>query len=114
MLMLNIGVDYMGNGTALTVMASDRSDKQNMNINDHKTDLQQVKEYQCLVPLAVLGGISLLIILGMLAMCVCYRRAFLMHQRDCNASQQHQQSSGETHYATLMFESRRHGRVSKS
>ncbi|KAF5907766.1 uncharacterized protein DAT39_002506, partial [Clarias magur] len=70
---------------------ADRSDKQNMNINGHKTDLQQVKEYQCLVQLAVLGGISLLIILGMLVLCVCYRRVVLMHRRDCNASQQHQQ-----------------------
>ncbi|KAF4088270.1 hypothetical protein AMELA_G00080520 [Ameiurus melas] len=108
-------MDYMGNGTALIVMAPDITNKQNLNTHDHKTDSQQVKEHQCLVPLAVLGGISLLIIFGILAICACiYRRAILMLGSDNNASQQHQQSSSETQYATLMFVTRRHDLVANS
>ncbi|XP_034161796.2 uncharacterized protein LOC113542572 [Pangasianodon hypophthalmus] len=113
-LLLNEGVDYMGNGTVLTVIAPDITNKQKVNTHDCKKDLQQVKEHQCLVPLAVLGGISLLIILGILAICACHRRAILMRRRDNNASQQHQQSSSETQYATLRFVTGRREHVAKS
>ncbi|XP_047667358.1 uncharacterized protein LOC125140861 [Tachysurus fulvidraco] len=110
-LLLNEGVDFMGNGTALTVLAPDITSKQKVNTYDHKTNLEQVHEHQCLVPIAVLGGISLLIFLGILALFAYHRRAILMHRRDNNVSQNHQQSFSETLYATLMFVTRRHERA---
>ncbi|KAG7335948.1 hypothetical protein KOW79_000641 [Hemibagrus wyckioides] len=95
-------------------MAPDISSKQKVNTHDLKTDLQQVQEHQCLVPVAVVGGISLLIILGILAVITCHRRAVLMHPRGNNVSRQHQQSSGETQYASLMFVTGRRNHVAKS
>ncbi|KAF7708508.1 hypothetical protein HF521_017565 [Silurus meridionalis] len=94
-------------------MAPDITSRQKVNNYDH-IDLQQVKEHQCLIPLAVLGGILLLIIMGILSLCAFYKRPTLMHQRDSNVSEQHQQSSSETQYATLKFITGRHERVLKS
>ncbi|KAL6488492.1 hypothetical protein MHYP_G00022330 [Metynnis hypsauchen] len=80
----------------------DTTDKVKVN-EDHRMILEQVKEYQCLIPLAVFGGVSLLLfILTIIAMCVWQRRG-ITQQRNSNASGKHQQSSSETQYATLKF-----------
>ncbi|KAL7887521.1 hypothetical protein AOLI_G00052420 [Acnodon oligacanthus] len=99
-LLLNLGMDYMGNGTELTVM--DSIDKAKVN-EDHRMISEQVKECQCLIPLAVFGGVSLLLfILTIVAVCIWQRRR-ITQQRNSNAPGKHQQSSSETQYATLKF-----------
>ncbi|XP_036439287.1 uncharacterized protein LOC118816785 isoform X2 [Colossoma macropomum] len=99
-LLLNLGVDYMGNGTELTVM--DTTDKAKVN-EDHRMISEQV-----------FGGVSLLLlILTIIAVCSWQRRG-ITHQRNSNATGKHQQSSSETQYATLKFGPRRQEGITHS
>ncbi|KAG9276656.1 hypothetical protein AMEX_G8983 [Astyanax mexicanus] len=107
-LLLNSGFDYMGNGTELTVM--DITDELKVSNEDYMMNLEQghSAEYQCLFPMAVLGGLSLLlIILTVTLMCIWQRTGIIKHQKNNSASEEHQQSSSEVQYAALRFGTRR-------
>ncbi|XP_066538354.1 uncharacterized protein [Hoplias malabaricus] len=100
-LLLNSGVDYMGNGTELTVR--DINVKEHVINEDHKMISEQGKEYQCSIPLAVLGGISVILMSLTVTAVYAWMKRGIIHQKKKKASEEHYQPSSETQYATLKF-----------